>query len=652
MPTPITEQFSSEQQADILKLYEDGCTQEEIGKEYGVPRRTIMKLLDRLGAPKKTHSEVQKSRFEQEFVDQVLSLRASGMVLEQIAAATGRSTSSIHRVLKKHGDNKPTKQSGPNKDIICSEYKCGSSVLRLSTKHGVNTYAVSKILRENGVEIREELFKGGGSKSQKIELPTFEDTKQWWSNAFTEYGIPSLSIFTGLTRYHIRKRLSSLGISNISLAERTKNLDSKTIIEDYSNLGNMSSVARKHNCTVQSIKNHLLANDVEIRQTSEIFYGDGNPFAGNKHIDDVVVYCRKVGTEAGIKFWEDHPEYIEVIRAKNKAIWADLNKRREDSQRISELRRLGKCGSHKGKILSRFGEISFDSSYERSLIEWCEANDDIVHVERDFMILEYEYIGQRCFIPDFKLWLSNGDFIIIEVKSEWFSKQPKERAKITAGFGKLAEKFMVVENSFDLINDRIKLSLSPTDFKFQDLKLRNSDHTEYDAFYASFHYMGRTGRRGHTLAATLAGKVIAAATFSSITRNDSAERLGVSPSEMRELVRLCIHPDFHKRNFGSWFLSRAVKDFLNENPDINVLISFADTTVGHTGSVYLAANWTYDGDTKPSYHYTTPYGTNIHKKTVYGQAVAAGMNERQWAEQNKLIRVREEVKRRFIFKRA
>lgn len=642
----ILKKFSQQQLDSIVDLYKSGKTQQQIGQQYGIARRTIMNILRIL---KVETRDTQKSRFNNEFVKDVIRLRLSGMTMEQIAIHVNRSTSAVHRVIKKYGDNKPQNERADNNAAVCSEYSNGSNVARISLKYGISSYAVLDILRSNGIEIRDPVL-NGGSKVHDICLDSFQDTYEWWFNSFVKYGIPSLSSFVGWSRYRIKKRLAQLNISAIKLEERMQHLDPIGIVNDYNECGNMSVVAMKHNCTVQSVKNHLLANGISIKKVSELFTGDANPFAGKKHTPETVEYCKNIGIEAGRKFWDENPEYIEVVRAKNKIIWSDLNKRREDSKRISNLRKLGKCGSRKGVIECRFGNIPFDSSYERSFIEWCSENANIIHIERDFMIIEYQYDGDRCFIPDFKLWLSNGDFIIVEIKSEWYSRKAKERAKIIAGFDRLTDKFMVVENSFGVVNDRIALSLSPINFNFSDIKLRIADNNEYDSFYSSFHYMGKTGRRGYTLAAVLFDKIIACVTFSSITRNCSATRLGVSSSSIRELVRFCIHPDFHKPNFGSWFLSRAVNDFLKNNVDVNVLISFADTTVGHNGSIYLATNWKYDGDTKPSYHYTDG-NVNIHKKTVYNKAVAFGVSERQWAHDNNLVRVREGVKRRFIFRR-
>ena len=427
-------------------------------------------------------------------------------------------------------------------------------------------------------------------------------------------------------------------------------LDRHAVLASYTELGSMSKVASRFNCTVQAIKNILLAHDIVPQTASEILSGSGNPFFGKSHPKDTREFCALMGAIHGTKFWEDHPEYIEVVRAKATEHWSDLTRRAEDSKRISELRAAGKCGSRKGSVKSRFGEIAFDSSYECEFVEFCEQDHRIVFVERDFELVEYEYEGKRNFVPDFRLWLSNGDFLIVEIKSDWYSKKPKERQKIIAGFGKFFDKFMVLSHKRDFteVSSRINSSLTPVDFSFNDLKLRSIESDLYTQFYGLFHYIGKSGRRGPTMGAFLDGRLIAAATIGSITRAEMAEKQGLTQSEMRELVRFCIHPDFHKPNFGSWLLSRVVAEYKANHKDVKMLISFADKSHGHAGTIYKAANWIYDGETGPSYHYVDQSGLVHHKKTIYNLAKGLGISERDYAVEFKFQRVAELPKSRFL----
>lgn len=63
-----------------------------------------------------------------------------------------------------------------------------------------------------------------------------------------------------------------------------------------------------------------------------------------------------------------------------------------------------------------------------------------------------------------------------------------------------------------------------------------------------------------------------------------------------ELARLWVD-DSEGRNTESWFISRAVKLVRRHCPEIECLVSYADPSVGHQGTIYRASNWTYDGHT-------------------------------------------------------
>ena len=63
-----------------------------------------------------------------------------------------------------------------------------------------------------------------------------------------------------------------------------------------------------------------------------------------------------------------------------------------------------------------------------------------------------------------------------------------------------------------------------------------------------------------------------------------------------ELARLWVD-DAEPRNTESWFLARAVRLVRRLCPSVVCLVSYADPSVGHVGTVYRAANWTPDGNT-------------------------------------------------------
>lgn len=63
-----------------------------------------------------------------------------------------------------------------------------------------------------------------------------------------------------------------------------------------------------------------------------------------------------------------------------------------------------------------------------------------------------------------------------------------------------------------------------------------------------------------------------------------------------ELARLWVD-DSEPTNTESWFIARAVRWVKANRPDVWALVSYADPSVGHLGTVYRAANWMADGRT-------------------------------------------------------
>jgi len=119
-------------------------------------------------------------------------------------------------------------------------------------------------------------------------------------------------------------------------------------------------------------------------------------------------------------------------------------------------------------------------------------------------------------------------------------------------------------------------------------------------------------------------------------------------SEVRDLSRFCINPKYQKKNFGTWFLSRAIKML---SPEYRCIVAYADTTFNHSGAIYKAANFTLDKVVRPDYWYVSEDGWVMHKKTLYNHAVSLGMIESEFAAENEYTKVWGKEKLRFVFNR-
>jgi len=119
-------------------------------------------------------------------------------------------------------------------------------------------------------------------------------------------------------------------------------------------------------------------------------------------------------------------------------------------------------------------------------------------------------------------------------------------------------------------------------------------------------------RHGLHFGGKIDGLLIACITFSTITRKESATRLNLDSSEILELSRMAIHPQYRKKNLCSYMISRCIKSIKKLYPSIKLLITFADTTLGHTGASYKAAGFIEDGIVKPTYWYVDKNGYYRH----------------------------------------
>lgn len=160
------------------------------------------------------------------------------------------------------------------------------------------------------------------------------------------------------------------------------------------------------------------------------------------------------------------------------------------------------------------------------------------------------------------------------------------------------------------------------DFDFSEIEVRklNTNDTTKE-FLNLYHYLG-PGRGGIRIAAFHKGAMVGVALFSTKLRQNLN-----FPNGSLECSRFCIHPNYHKKNFASWLLSRCTKLL----PSIT-LYAYADSTVGHEGTIYKAAGWQLDHHVPPDYWYVDQEGYVMHKKTLYNRAINLKLTEKEFAD--------------------
>ena len=74
---------------------------------------------------------------------------------------------------------------------------------------------------------------------------------------------------------------------------------------------------------------------------------------------------------------------------------------------------------------------------------------------------------------------------------------------------------------------------------------------------------------------------------------ESSKRYGGPTWELARLYLL----DWVPRNAETWLIGKSVKYIKLNHPEVEYLVSYADSRQGHAGTIYKAANWIIDGHT-------------------------------------------------------
>lgn len=93
-----------------------------------------------------------------------------------------------------------------------------------------------------------------------------------------------------------------------------------------------------------------------------------------------------------------------------------------------------------------------------------------------------------------------------------------------------------------------------------------------------------------------------------------AKSMGVGQFEVCELVRVALRD--HTAPVTE-IVARSIKILKSNNPDMRVILSFADPNHGHHGGIYIAGNWIYLGTSRRQNVFIVN-GEHMHDRTVSG----------------------------------
>ncbi len=362
------------------------------------------------------------------------------------------------------------------------------------------------------------------------------------------------------------------------------------------------------------------------------------------------------------KEYYNQPEIKEALRDKYTALYATEDykqKRREGS--IA----LWKDPKFREKMaLSIEHATSCTRSNLHDLFEQYLRDLGITRVSRQ-QLDNYD----KCYIPEFSLGPYNFDYLVkfnnkhflIELHGDYWhnlaesiERDKRKSSYVVEHFN--YELYVIWEYEFytkDRVLNRLKellgiISMEFHDFSFNAIDIREIGSDLARQFLASYHYRCSLGRGGLKIGAFLGDELIAVIVYTAPIRLECAVKQGVLYSEILEISRLAIKNDRHKPNFASWFMRKTFRLI----PDtIKKIIAFSDKTFGHSGTIYKATGFKFDGKVKRDYWYIDQRGWVMHKKTLYNHAQSLAMTEREFASKYNYKKTYGAEKLRFVLER-
>lgn len=122
--------------------------------------------------------------------------------------------------------------------------------------------------------------------------------------------------------------------------------------------------------------------------------------------------------------------------------------------------------------------------------------------------------------------------------------------------------------------------------------VRRCSITEVDAFIMAHYLARRPAIVMLCLIMERGGKPIGCIVYSAPPR-EAYKRYGGIVWELARVYLL----DEIPRNAETWLIGQSVRYIKRHHGDVQHLLSYADPSAGHTGTIYRAANWRPDGQT-------------------------------------------------------
>lgn len=136
--------------------------------------------------------------------------------------------------------------------------------------------------------------------------------------------------------------------------------------------------------------------------------------------------------------------------------------------------------------------------------------------------------------------------------------------------------------------------------KVKDFNVSICDRRTISAFVTHWHYSQNINGLTIDYCFKLTdkfGKLIGAMIYGKISMANVWKKYAESENDLIELKRLCCI-DNTPKNTESYFIGYTLR-WLKKNTTVKKVISYADSSFGHTGIIYKASNFEYLGTTQP-----------------------------------------------------
>ncbi len=250
---------------EIVKKWEQGITQEKLSKEYGVSEYIIRKRISEYY--EKEEKEKPKQKIELP-IEEIVKKWEQGVTQKELSKEYGVSRVTINKRIseyyEKEEKGKPRQRIELPIEEIVKKWEQGTTQEKLSKEYGVSGFTISKRISEYYEKEEKEKPK------QRIELPIEEIVKKW-ERGITQkelskrYGVSKSTINKRISKYYQKKKRKK------NEEKKAKILRNSSIIVEYLRKGltieQIESIASKQNIIVpQEVKEKAIQKIEQLKE--------------------------------------------------------------------------------------------------------------------------------------------------------------------------------------------------------------------------------------------------------------------------------------------------------------------------------------------------------------------------------------------------